>query len=79
MIPIRVVFPWLWFAKDGTVAADTRYYRFGTRLLIPGYGKGVVADRGSAIKGPHRLDVYFDSHRAARKWGRQDLDVEILD
>lgn len=77
MLPIRVVFPWLWPGRAGTVAADTSYYPFGTRMKIPGYGEGVVEDRGGAIKGPDRLDVYFDSHRRARRWGRQRLDVEI--
>jgi hypothetical protein len=79
MIPVRIVFfPWLLFAKDGTVAADTRYYQFGTRMYIPGYGYGRVEDRGSAIKGQHRLDVYFKSHQKALNWGRQDVHVRIF-
>lgn len=78
MIPIRIIFPWLIFSRDGTVAADTRYYPFGTRMHIPGYGFGVVEDRGGAIKGPRRLDVFFNSHREALRWGRQRLSVEIV-
>jgi len=78
MLPFRLLLPWLWFARDGTVAADTRYIPMGTRLHIPGYGDAVVEDRGGAIKGPRRLDVYFDSHARARRWGRQQLTVEIL-
>jgi len=77
MLPVRLVFPWLWLARDGTVAADTRYYRFGTRLYIPGYGYGVVEDRGGAIKGPRRLDIYYNSHRRALQWGRKVVPVEI--
>ena len=64
-------------AKYGTVAADTRYYRYGTVMKIPGYGKGVVEDIGSAIKGPNRLDVYFSTRKKALKWGRQKLVVKI--
>ena len=79
MLPVRLVFPWLWCPHDGTVAADTRYYPFGTRLYVPGYGYGVVEDRGGAIKGPKRLDLYMGSHRRARRWGRQRLDVEFFD
>ena len=79
MLPVRLVFPWLWPRRDGTVAADTRYYPFGTRLYIPGYGNGVVEDRGGAIKGPRRLDVYYKSHRRALHWGRRVLPVEIRD
>jgi len=77
MIPIRLVFPWLWFPRDGTVAADTRYYRFGTKMYVPGYGPGVVEDRGGAIKGPDRIDVFFDSHSDALEWGRRHVAVEI--
>jgi 3D (Asp-Asp-Asp) domain-containing protein len=78
MIPIRLIFfPWLFMPHDGTIAADTKYYYFGTRMHIPGYGWGVVEDRGSAIKGPHRIDVYFDSHKKALAWGRKRLNVKI--
>ena len=77
MIPFRTVFPWLWIHRDGTIAADTDFYPFGTRMMIPGYGWGVVADRGSAIKGPARLDLYFDSHQEALNWGRRKVAVEV--
>lgn len=78
MLPVRLVFPWLWFAKDGTLAADTKYYPFGTRMYIPGYGYGVVEDRGSAIKGIGRLDAYYDSHQEALEWGRRTVRVRVL-
>ncbi len=78
MIPFRLVFPWLWLPKDGTIAADTRYHSFGTRMYVPGYGYGVVEDRGGAIKGPTRLDLYYKSHSEALEWGRQHVTVEIL-
>lgn len=77
MIPVRLIFPWLWLQRDGTIAADTQYYPFGTRIHVPGYGWGVVADRGGAIKGPDRLDLYFESHREALQWGRRRLKVDI--
>lgn len=78
MIPVRLIFfPWYLLPKSGTVAADTRYYPFGTRMYIPGYGWGVVEDRGGAIKGPDRIDLYFDSHDDALRWGRRTLPVTI--
>ncbi len=77
MIPVRAVFPWLWLHRDGTIAADTRYYPFGTRMYVPGWGWGVVSDRGSAIKGPDRIDLYFESHQEALRWGRRRLEVTI--
>jgi hypothetical protein len=78
MLPVRLVMPWLWLAKDGTIAADTKYYPFGTRMYIPGYGYGVVEDRGSAIKGIGRLDAYYDSHQEALNWGRRKVKVRVL-
>ena len=65
------------WARYGTIAADTRYYPYGTVMIIPGYGKGVVQDTGGAIKGPRRLDVYFKTRRRALKWGRQTLQVRV--
>lgn len=62
------------------VAADPKL-KFGTRVIIPGYANGIaveVVDRGSAIVGD-KLDVYFDSHQTALKWGRQKLWVTVLD
>lgn len=64
-------------AKKGTIAADVRYYPYGTRVIVPGYGKGVVEDTGSAIKGPSRIDVFFKSRKEALRWGRQKVTVKV--
>lgn len=78
MIPVKtVLFPWYFFSENGTIAADTRYYPFGTKMYVKGYGWGVVEDRGGAIKGPDRIDLYFDSHNDALHWGRRKVQVEI--
>ena len=78
MIPVRIVlFPWYMLPQDGTIAADTNYYPFGTRMYVPGYGWGVVEDRGGAIKGPTRIDLYYASHNDALKWGRKKVSVTI--
>lgn len=78
MIPQRLIlFPWYFLPEDGTIAADTKHYPFGTRMHVPGYGWGVVEDRGGAIKGPTRIDLYFNSHSAALEWGRRRLYVII--
>ena len=58
-------------AKHGTIAADTKYYPFGTIMYIPGYGYGVVEDRGGDIKGKNRIDLWFATEKQAFKWGRQ--------
>jgi 3D (Asp-Asp-Asp) domain-containing protein len=64
-------------AKKGTIAADIRYYPYGTKMIVPGYGEGVVQDTGSAIKGPNRIDVFFRSRHDALRWGRQKLTVKV--
>jgi Uncharacterized protein conserved in bacteria len=61
-----------------TVAADTKLFPIGTLLYIPGYGYGVVADTGSAIKG-HRLDLYFETIKDVYKqWGKRTVAVQVL-
>ncbi len=55
----------------GCIAAD-QSIPFGTRIYIPGYGWGVVKDRGGDIKGD-RLDVFIPGLKEALKWGRQTL------
>lgn len=78
MIPLRLVlFPWYGLPADGTIAADTRYYPFGTRMYIPGYGWGTVEDRGGAIRGPGHIDLFFDNYDEAMQWGRRRLRVLI--
>jgi len=64
-------------ARLGTIAADTSVYPFGTKIFVPGYGWGVVEDRGGAIKG-QRIDLFFNSHRDALQWGRKRVVVEVV-
>lgn len=64
-------------AKKGTIAADTGKYPFGTVMHIPDYGYGRVEDRGGAIKGAERLDLYFPSHAQALQWGRRRKLVKV--
>jgi len=78
MIPMRIVCPWLLLPRKGTIAADTRYYPFGTEIYVPGYGWGVVEDRGGAIKGSKRLDLFYRSHTRAMQWGRQTIEVKVV-
>lgn len=63
--------------RRGIVAVDPRVIPLGTKLYIEGYGHGVAADTGGAIKG-RRIDVFLESEVAARKWGRRSVDVYIL-
>jgi len=67
----------------GVCAADTRYWRYGTVLLIHGLGICVILDKGGAIKGEKRFDYMFggseeDAVRLALKWGRRYTKVTVL-
>lgn len=78
MIPVRLaLLPWKGLPHHGTIAADTKYYPFGTKMYVPGYGWGVVEDRGGAIKGADRIDLFFKSHKEALAWGRRKVRVTI--
>uniref|UniRef100_A0A7S3BY41 3D domain-containing protein n=1 Tax=Prasinoderma singulare TaxID=676789 RepID=A0A7S3BY41_9VIRI len=76
-IPLRLV-TFQWGAVDGTIAADTDHHPFGTRVFVPGYGWGTVADRGSMVAGATRLDLFHDSHREALRWGKKTIVAKIL-
>ncbi|GGK33820.1 hypothetical protein GCM10010965_28380 [Caldalkalibacillus thermarum] len=61
-----------------TIAADPDVFPLGTILYIPGYGYGVVADTGSAIKG-NKIDLYFDTvEDVYRLWGKRQVDVYVI-
>lgn len=62
-----------------TIAADTSVFPIGTVLYIPGYGYGVVADTGSAIKG-NKIDLYYHTvDDVYDRWGKKELDVFIVE
>jgi len=63
--------------RRGIVAVDPYIIPMGTRLYIMGYGEGIAADVGSAIKGNH-IDLAFMKRREALQWGRRRVHVYIL-
>ncbi len=61
-----------------TIAADLNVFPLGTILYIPGYGYGVVADIGSAIKG-NIIDLYFNTKEDVfSQWGKKSVDVYVV-
>jgi 3D (Asp-Asp-Asp) domain-containing protein len=60
----------------GVVAVDPAVIPLGTRLTIPGYGEGVAADTGSAVRGA-RIDLWFPSLAQARAWGRRTVTITL--
>lgn len=64
-------------AGYGIIAVDPRVIPLGTRLYVPGYGYGIAADTGGAIKG-NRIDVCYNSVSTALNWGRRSVRVQVL-
>jgi 3D (Asp-Asp-Asp) domain-containing protein len=62
--------------RRGVVAVDPRLIPLGTRLHVPGYGPGLAADVGTAIKG-RIIDLWFPTTAAARDWGRRTVTITV--
>jgi 3D (Asp-Asp-Asp) domain-containing protein len=54
--------------RRGTVAVDPAVIPLRRRVFVQGYGPGRSADTGGAIRG-RRIDVWYASCAAARRWG----------
>jgi resuscitation-promoting factor RpfB len=62
-------------ARYGIIAVDPRVIPLGQSMYVPGYGQGLAADTGSAIKW-RRVDLCYDDHNLILwlKW----VDVYLL-
>ena len=60
----------------GVVAVDPAVIPLGTRMTIPGYGRGVAADTGSAVRGA-KIDLWFPTRAQALAWGRRTVTITI--
>jgi len=60
----------------GVVAVDPSVIPLGTKLTIPGYGEGVAADTGSAVRGDD-IDLWFPTPAQARAWGRRTVTITL--
>lgn len=61
---------------NGAIAADPRVLKLGTKVKIQGMGTFVVKDTGGAIKS-NRIDIWMGSCRAARVFGRRDVQLVV--
>ena len=59
----------------GVVAVDPSVIPLGTRMYVPGYGNGVAADVGGAIKGDI-IDLWMTPSECAA-WGRRTVTITI--
>jgi 3D (Asp-Asp-Asp) domain-containing protein len=60
----------------GVVAVDPALIPLGTRMTIPGYGEGVAADTGSAVRGA-MIDLWFPTLAQALAWGRRTVTITL--
>jgi 3D (Asp-Asp-Asp) domain-containing protein len=60
----------------GVVAVDPSLIPLGTRMTIPGYGEGVAADTGGAVRGTS-IDLWFPTHAQALGWGRRTVTITL--
>ena len=65
-------------AGPGIIAVDPRFIPLGTRVYVPGWGEGIAADTGGAIKG-NWIDVWLPSQAQALDWGIRQVTITILD
>ena len=63
--------------QKGVIAVDPLIIPLGTRMYVMGYGEGIAADIGSAIKG-NKIDLAFSNRGQALQWGRRRVHVYIL-
>lgn len=63
--------------RAGVTVAGPRSLPLGTHVWIEGLGERIVTDR-LAISFDNRFDIFMTSHRAARRFGLQQLHVTIL-
>ena len=62
--------------RKGVVAVDPKLIPLGTKLHVPGYGPGLAADVGYAIKG-RIIDLWFPTLEKAQAWGRRTVTITI--
>jgi 3D (Asp-Asp-Asp) domain-containing protein/peptidoglycan hydrolase CwlO-like protein len=60
----------------GVVAVDPGVIPLGTSMTIPGYGSGIAADTGSAVRGA-MIDLWFPTVAQARAWGRRTVTITL--
>ena len=66
-------------ARRGLVAVNPKQIPYGTKLYIPGYGICTAADTGGAMRqGRAMIDLYMDSERECRQFGRRTKQVYVL-
>lgn len=63
--------------KEGIIAVDPKIIPYGTMVEIKGMGYFIAQDCGGKIKG-NRIDIYFDSKKEAKEFGRKGIWLRIV-
>ena len=66
------------FCQRGVIATDPSVIPLGTKVFIPGYDYAIAEDTGGAIVG-HKIDVAFDTVGECYEFGRQWIDLYIIE
>lgn len=61
-----------------TVAVDPKVIPLGTKLTINGQAGYIAEDTGGAVKG-NRIDIYMVDRGQALHWGRQPVEVVVVE
>lgn len=69
-------------ARRGIVAADPKVLPLGSKIRVRGAGAHsgdyTVEDTGRVIRG-REIDIHVPDHRAAKRFGRQNVQVQVLE
>ncbi|MCM3651687.1 LysM peptidoglycan-binding and 3D domain-containing protein [Metabacillus litoralis] len=60
------------------IAVDPDVIPLGSTVHVEGYGEAIAGDIGGGING-NEIDVFIPSESNAKKWGRKEVQVKILD
>lgn len=63
--------------QHGIAAVDPSVISMGSHLQVEGYGYAKASDQGNAIIG-NRIDLCFNSHAEALRWGIRTVKVTVL-
>lgn len=63
--------------QEGVTVACPPSMALGTKIYVEGFGNLICQDRGGAIKGHNRIDIYLESQDRAMQLGRKKLKGKI--
>lgn len=64
--------------RYGVAATDPKVIPMHSKLYIEGYGYAQAEDTGGKIKG-NRIDLFFETHKEAYRFGKKSVKVYIIE